>query len=62
MCSVWSLVCLARKVSKGPMHSKVSSNHASPSIVMLVSWLHSESARVYKNCAPSDTLLPVKRM
>ena len=40
------------------MHSSVSRNQVlSPSIVMLVSWLHSESARACRNCAPSDTLL-----
>ena len=45
-------------MSRGSMHSAVSLNHCfSSMIVMLVSWLHSESARVWKNCTPSDTLL-----
>jgi len=56
MPSVWSPVCLARKMSRGPMHSSVFSNHLPIMIIqMLVSWLHSESARACKNCAPSDT-------
>jgi len=51
-------VYLARKASRGPMHSSVSLNQTFyPLMVILVSWLHSESARVCKNCAPSDTLL-----
>ena len=54
---------MARKVSRGPMHSSVSSNHlSSPMIVMSVSWLHSESARAYQNIAPSNTLLYVYLM
>ena len=60
MFSSWSAVCLARKVSRGPMHSEVSLNHLDYCmIVMLVSWLHSESARACRNCEPSDTLLNV---